>query len=166
MGMRLYIDGGRRGVLALAAASLSLAACDFPKDPEHTSENVQGKVLRAGVSESPRSIRFEGSEPQGVEADLIRGLAAQMDARVEWRRGGETALLSELKRYRLDIVAGGITNENPWTKELGAARPYAKIGKEKHMVLAPPGENRWLLTIDRYQQAHKAELQAKAEAGA
>jgi ABC-type amino acid transport substrate-binding protein len=152
--------------LLVTASVLGLGGCDLPKDPEGTSQRVSGKVLRAGVSDNPPWIRFDGPEPRGVEADLIRGLASQAGARVAWRRGAEGALLQDLKDYRLDIVAGGITSDNPWTKQLGAARPYAALGKKKYLVVAPPGENRWLLTIDRYDHEHAAELQAKARAGA
>jgi polar amino acid transport system substrate-binding protein len=151
-------------LVTTAFAGLCLTGCGLPKDPAHTFENVHGKVLRAGVTESPPWIRFEGAEPQGVEADLIRGLAASLSARVEWRRDGQTALMRDLKAHRLDVVAGGITREDPWTHEMGAARPYARIGKEKHLVVVAPGENRWLLTIDDYGRTHKAELQAAAEA--
>jgi polar amino acid transport system substrate-binding protein len=147
-------------------ACLVLGACGLPRDPEGTSEAIEGKVRRAGVSDNPPWVSFDGREPQGLEADLVRGLAAQMHARIAWKRGGESTLLKDLKEHRYDIVVGGMTTESPWTKELGAARPYATVAKEKHLVLVPPGENRWLLTVDRDLAAHHDQLQARARAEA
>jgi ABC-type amino acid transport substrate-binding protein len=127
----------------------------MPRDPERTTERVEGHVLRAGVSSNPPWIRVENDRVEGVEADLIRGLAGQLHAEVRWIPGGETALFAALKQHQLDLVAGGVTTESPWTKELGATLPFAEAGGRKHVLIAAAGENRWLLTLDRYLHDHK-----------
>jgi polar amino acid transport system substrate-binding protein len=70
------------------------AACDLPRDPEGTLERVRGGTLRVGVAHNPpwASLPAPG-EAQGVEPRLVRALAAELGARVEWVAGGETELL-------------------------------------------------------------------------
>lgn len=148
------------GAVRAAAVLLALACsgCDLPKDPDGTTARVQGHVLRAGVSENPPWVRFDGDQVEGVEADIVRGVAGQMHAQVQWVRGGEGPLFKQLKQNQLDIVAAGLSDASPWSKELGVTKPYAKAAGEKHMLVTAAGENRWLLTLDRYLQAHKDEI--------
>ena len=146
----------RLSCLALAAL---LAGCGWPRDPEHTTERVSGKVLRAGVSENPPWIRIQGGEVSGIDAELIRAVAADAGARVAWRPGGESALMKDLKEGRLDVVAGGITSQSPWVKEMGAPRAYATVAGEKHLVLAPPGENGWIMKLEAAAHAHHSEIE-------
>ena len=156
--------GGFSRFLLITALAAGLAGCGLPRDPEQASERIEGKVLRAGVSENPPWIRFEGAAVTGVEADLIRTIAADVGARVEWRRGGESALMKSLKENQLDLVAGGVTTQSPWSRELGATQPYLDFAGEKHLVLAPPGENRWITRIDRVVQAHRQQIAGWAAA--
>lgn len=149
----------RAGPLGLSLLAVALAGCGWPRDPERTGEHVQGKVLRAGVSENPPWVRYgPGGEVQGVEANLIRAIAADTGSQVQWVRGGESALMKAAKDNRLDLVAGGITQESPWAKELGAPRPYAEVAGEKHLVLTPPGENGWIVRLDRITRRRRSEI--------
>jgi polar amino acid transport system substrate-binding protein len=86
-------------------------------------------VLRAGVSDNPPWVRFQGAEVGGIEADLIRAFAGQMGAQVEWVRNGETPLLDALEKRELDVVAGGITVNSPWSSRLGTTQPYLRAKK-------------------------------------
>jgi polar amino acid transport system substrate-binding protein len=154
-----------RGVTC-AALALALAGCGWPKDPEHTAEHVEGKVLRAGVSENPPYVVFQGSQVMGLEADLIRAIAADLHAQVQWSRGAEGPLMTALKDHKLDIVAAGVTEENLWAKELGAPRSYGKAGGHKHMLLVPPGENAWILRLDRILATRAPAFEARLKAAA
>ena len=145
-------------LFSLACTAL-LAGCGWPRDADHTTEHVTGKVLRAGVSENPPWIRIAGGEVTGIEADLIRALAADAGAQVAWRPGGESALMKDLKEGRLDVVAGGITSQSPWVKEMGAPRAYATVAGEKHLILAPPGENGWIMKLEDAAHAHHSEIE-------
>ena len=154
----------RRATPILAAAALVLASCGLPRDPNSTAGHIENGVLRVGVSENPPWVRFTAGEPQGIEPDLVRELAAEQHAKVQWVRNGETPLLNALEKYQLDLVVGGITAKSPWSGKLALTRPYAEAGKDKHVWLAPPGENRWLLRLDRFLVAHKAEAAARLKA--
>jgi polar amino acid transport system substrate-binding protein len=148
----------QRHCLAALALSLCCAGCNWPKDPAATTEHVRGHELRAGVSENPPWIRFEGAEVKGVEADLIRGVASQLHAQVRWVRGGETSLFERLQQNELDLVAGGVSKKSPWAQQLGTTTPFATVAGEKHVLITAAGENRWLLTLDDYIHDHKDQL--------
>lgn len=88
---------------------------------------------------------------------MIRIIAADVGARVEWVRGSDSVLAKALKDRRLHLLAGGVTADNPWAKTMGVTRPYLTLAKQKHVLLAPPGENGWILRLDRILADHHAE---------
>ena len=104
---------------------LLLAACGLPRDPDGTLERVRGGTLRVGVVHNPpwASLPRPG-EAAGVEARLVRALAAEMGARVEWVPGGASALRGELEHRQLDLVIGGLSAADPWGPKLAFTRPY------------------------------------------
>ncbi len=119
----------RRRSLALTLGLLAtlFAGCDrYPQDPHHTLDRVvQRGTLRVGVASAPPWVAGppEG-EPGGVEADLLRSLARDLDVEVVWEWGSEGDLLEALTHYELDIVAGGITASTPWKSHLAVSVPY------------------------------------------
>lgn len=157
-------------VLATLLAVFCLAACDMPRDPEGTLDRVRGGILRVGVVEQAPWIRSTNGEPDGAEAVLVRELARELGATVEWHPGGETDLLERLEKFELDLVVGGITRATPWASRLGMTLHYAKLKRgdtvREHVFAAPPGENAWLLTLDRflYKQRGRAEQLLQSEA--
>ena len=107
-------------MIAVAAAS-----CGIPRDPEGTLARVQGGVVRVGVVHNPPWASLPASgEASGVEPGLVRLLAAELGARVEWVPGGESELLSALEHHSLDLVIGGLSALSPWKPKLGFSRPY------------------------------------------
>src|SRR4051812_14453146 len=114
--------------LAVALVA-SLVPCpgsiaDFPRDPDKTLQRLQGGRIRIGVVEnSPWSIK-SGESATGVEAELIKRLAAQLNATPEWHWGGEEAHMQALERHELDVVIGGITKKTPWKDQIGATDTY------------------------------------------
>ena len=109
----------------ITAFAVSTAACGIPRDPEGTLARVQGGVVRVGVVHSPpwASLAASGGA-QGVEPHLVRALAAELGARVEWVPGGESELLAALEHRKLDLVIGGLSDASPWKPKLGLTRPY------------------------------------------
>lgn len=99
------------------------ASCRFPGDPRGTLDNVIGAVMRVGVLPDEPWVRWKNGGPQGIEADLIRAFAKELDARVEWVAGSTHELLEGLRRWRLDLVIGGITEDSPWAQQVGFTRP-------------------------------------------
>lgn len=145
----------RRGLLA----SLALLGC-LPRDPGGTLERVRGGPLRVGVVEAPPYvIREPGRPPRGSEVDAAERLAAVLGAAVEWTPGGETALMDALRERRLDLVIGGLTADSPYRDVVGFTRPYADCDGER-VFAGPPGENRWLMTVEAFLADHPPACEA------
>ncbi|GLJ80396.1 transporter substrate-binding domain-containing protein [Microbacterium imperiale] len=153
-------------VTLLALSSLSLAGCgaQIPADPSGTLAAVEGGTLRAGVTPNGRVMDVSDDEPSGSEADAIRAFADSLDADVEWTVGSEEALVRELENGGLDLIAGGLTDQTPWTDKAGVTRPYAEITAQdgrtlKLVMLVPLGENAFLSRLETF-------LSERAKAGA
>jgi polar amino acid transport system substrate-binding protein len=157
----------RNHLVIMAAALLVplLAGCGLkiPTDPEGTLDRVAGGTLRAGISHNPPWTESgtgtepagTGTEPAGTEADLIRAFAAEHNARVEWVSGGESNLVRQLERGELDLVAGGLTKDSPWSKHAALTQPYletsnAQGDKEQHVLAVRTGENAFLVELERF----------------
>ena len=155
------VPARRRGLLliiGMIGLLCLLVGCglSFPADPDHTLDRVRGGVLRVGVSPNdPWIVWTAEPEPSGREADLVRRFASSLDARVEWSRGAEEALIGQLERGELDLVAAGMTAETPWTEKAAVTKPYATVtgpdgSAEEHVLAVPLGENAFLVTLERF----------------
>jgi hypothetical protein len=165
----------RTAVTAALALGTALAGCDLPRDPEGTLERVRGGVLRAGVCEIPPWVVREGDRPLGVEPALLQRFAAGLDARIEWQWGSAEEHLAALEHHRLDLAACGLERSTPWRKRVGLTLPYhverrppdAPGGRTaEHVLAVPPGENAWLVALERFLVAERsgvAPLLAAAE---
>lgn len=160
----------RRPAHPLALLALIASGCDLPRDPEGTLDRVRGGVLRVGLVEQEPWVRDAEGEPTGAEVTLVRELAAELGATPEFHPGGETELFERLEKFELDLVVGGITDATPYAKHVGLTLHHTKreeAGTTRSYVFAtPPGENDWLLTLDRflYRQRGRAEELAREEA--
>lgn len=124
---------------ALAAAAL-LAGCRIPDDTAGTLDRVQGGSMRVGVTDSDPWVLLDadGRPTGGVEVALLRHFARELDSRVEWIDGPEEELVAALKEGSLDLIAGGLTNESRWNKDIALTRPYAE---SRTVVGVPPGSS-------------------------
>ena len=137
-------------------AFLAASSCGIPRDPEGTSERIASThEIRVGVSDNPPWTSAARAVPQGMEPDLVREFAARNGARVLWTRGSETPLVQSLKRHELDIVIGGFDKKTHWSATAGVTQPFVKDARgKKHVFLAAPGENRFILSLDRFLTDH------------
>jgi ABC-type amino acid transport substrate-binding protein len=133
-----------------------LAACAMPRDPEKTSDRIaSAHELRVGVTDNDPWVSAQDAEPRGIEPDLVRQFAARIGAHVLWSRGSETALAQQLKNHELDLAVGGFDAKTPWKSIAGVSQPFAETSdKKKHIFLAAPGENRFILTLDTFLAEH------------
>ena len=155
-------SGGR--CAAILMLSVLTVACDLPRDPEKTSERIASThQLRVGVTDNPPWTDVSQAEPTGTEPDLVRRYAASAGARVQWTRGNETSLVKSLEDHDLDLVIGGFDAKTQWTSTVGATQPYVKdVEGKKRIFLVAPGENRFILSLDRFltQRMHASEVQS------
>ncbi|HEX8839765.1 MAG TPA: transporter substrate-binding domain-containing protein [Sphingomicrobium sp.] len=135
---------------------LPLAACGLPNDPDGTSKRiVSSHELRVGVTDNAPWANARAGKPHGVEPDLVRAFAATLGARVVWSYGSEAKLAEALKSHELDLAIGGFEAKTPWKSLAGVSQPFAKTpDKKKHVMLAPPGENGLILTLDKFLTEH------------
>jgi len=132
------------------------AACGLPRDPEGTSGRVAAShELRVGVTDNGPWTDGRSAEPRGIEPALVRAFAARLGAQVLWSRGSEATLAEALKHHDLDLAIGGFEAKTPWKSLAGVSQPFAESAdKKKHVMLAPPGENRFILTLDSFLSEH------------
>lgn len=148
-----------RRLLALAATAAALA-CDVPRDAESTLERVRDTgVLRAGAVSNPPFVVTSGGGVSGPEAAVVEAFAEAHGAAVTWVVASEEELVERLERFQLDVVVGGITKKNPFAKKVGATLPLYELAGKQHVILTPPGENGFLLALDRAVYPQRERLQ-------
>ncbi|RUR01851.1 transporter substrate-binding domain-containing protein [Labedella endophytica] len=156
----------RRASLMLAVLSVAtLTGCGItiPADPDGTLDRVTDGTLRVGVSQSDPWTVTEGTgQPQGTEVDLVEAFAAHLDADIEWTAGGESDLVQALEAGDLDLVVGGFTDATPWESKAAVTQPYAEStapdgGTARHVMLAPLGENAFLVELEHFLLDGEAE---------
>lgn len=137
----------RAGALLLALASLACGR--FPRDPEGTLEEVRGGVLRVGAVASPSLLERTPDGADGPEAQVVERVARALGARVEWVWLAEEEAMERLERFELHVVAAGLSERSPWSGRVALTRPWSE-GREADRVLAvPPGENGFLVAVER-----------------
>jgi polar amino acid transport system substrate-binding protein len=148
----------------LVGLSLAVLGCSLPRDTEHTLAHIENGSMRVGVSSNPPWVAASGDSITGYEGTMVSDLARQLHSRVEAFPGAESVLLEELHDRKLDVVVGGLTSDSRWKKDVALTRPYHKDKEGKEHVLAlPPGENRWLVRVERYLHDNDARLKAIPE---
>jgi hypothetical protein len=125
-----------------AGALGALSGCDdLPRDPEETTENVSGAVLRVGW--------VAGAEPTEIERAAVAGLAARLGAAVEASEGTVHELVSGLEEGTVHLVAGELPEKTPFAREVGLTKRVGTVvlrGKAEPTAMAVrSGENRFLL---------------------
>ncbi len=104
-----------------------LHGCRYPQDVEGTTDKVRSGVLEVGVTENPPWVVRTNDGAEGLEPEIIRGLADQLNAEVRWHWGAESQLLRALEQLQLDLIIGGIT-QNKWVSKAAApTKPYVKV---------------------------------------
>ena len=123
--------------LLLLSAACVAAGCDLPRDPESTLPRIRNGTLRVGVTAHEPWARYTGGDPQGVEVEIVKELAEELGAEIEWVFGNESELMQAAEAFELDLVIGGITDDSPWQDRVGMTRPFLEV---KTLVAVPGGE--------------------------
>lgn len=150
--------------LALFVCFMILAGCDeYPKDAQGTLETVQSsQILRVGIIRHKPWAYQDGSKPQGIEVEIVSGFAQSVNARPQWRFLSESQATENLKNYEIDLVIGGLTEDNPRKKEIGFTRSYLITGddkKDRHVMAVPKGENRFITVLEKFLKARQSDIQ-------
>lgn len=111
-------------IFLLLGVFLSFSCSNLPRDPEETLRQLQSRPIRVGLVEHAPWVVRSGTEPAGVEVDLIRNFASELGTTADWHWGGEQEQLEALQHYQLDIVIGGLTDRTPWSRYVGLTSSY------------------------------------------
>ncbi|MDB4879480.1 MAG: ABC-type transporter, periplasmic subunit family 3 [Gemmatimonadetes bacterium] len=146
---------------ALGVLVALLAACDLPRDPAETLLRIQGRTMRVGIAVNPPWTTDSAGAHGGVEPALVRELAHELKATVEWTSGGEGVLLPRLHTRDLDLVIGGLDAATPWAGKVGITRPYHTVREPERRELVwavAPGENAWQMRVERFLRARRTRI--------
>jgi polar amino acid transport system substrate-binding protein len=144
---------------AVLACALVASGCGIPRDAAGTLENIRGGVIRIGIVANRPWVIDRGTTVDGVEGRLASAVASSLGARIEWLRMPEFELMRALRKREIHLVIGGFDAKLPWAREVAFTRPYLESPDGKaHVLAAPPGENAWLVFLDRELDAHKAQV--------
>ncbi len=135
-------DAMHRNILN-AVLILLLTACQLPKDPEGTTQHVEGATLRVGILQDPL--------PE-IDATALDLVARRLKARIELVEGNPHDLLDALSRGDLHVLAGGIPKDTPLAKHAGMTNAigHVTVGADRpqRVLLIRKGENRFLLRLN------------------
>jgi polar amino acid transport system substrate-binding protein len=135
--------------------------CGIPRDAAGTLQSLRGGVVRVGIAANSPWVIDRGRTVDGVEGRLAAAIASSVGATIEWVRLPESELVRALHDREIHLGIGGFDAASPWAEEVAFTRPYLKSPDGKaHVLAAPPGENAWLLLLDRQIQQHKASIPA------
>ncbi|MFZ0388841.1 MAG: transporter substrate-binding domain-containing protein, partial [Calditrichia bacterium] len=105
---------------------LLITACRFPQDSKGTLSRVKNDTLRVGITLNPPWVKGSRENPSGVEVKLVKNLAGQLNAHVQWVWGSQMSSMKALESGEVDLVIGGITAEMPHFKKTTLSKPYFK----------------------------------------
>ena len=124
-----------RAFPVVAAVAIASAGCGLPRDPETTLRRVSGGTLRVGVSEHDPWVVLGGDEPSGVEVEIVRRFARDIDAEIEWVEGEAEELAAALRVREIDLLIAGLTSRSKITAEAALTHPYLTT---QVVIAAPP----------------------------
>jgi len=147
----------------VVVSTLLLSGCGIPHDASHTLQNITGGTLRVGVVANEPWVIDRGATVEGLEGELVQRVAASIGARIEWVRMPEFELVRAVHDRRIQLVIGGFDPKVRWAKDVALTRPYLETPDGKaHVVAAPPGENAWLMVLDRQIELFKSQSTVRA----
>jgi len=117
--------------------------------------------MRVGVVAHPPWVVDHGTTVDGIEASLVDRIAASIGSRVEWVRMPEFELIRALHRREIHLVIGGFDRKVSWAPLVAVTRPYLESPDGTvHVLAAPPGENAWLMLVERQIESSKDSIPA------
>lgn len=131
----------------IAAMMLVVLAggCDFPRDPERTTEHV---LERGSIK-----VGLVGGDAVADARALAERVAGATSARAEIIGGVAEDLLPRVENGELDLVVGRFAANSPWQGRVAFTQASTKEdpNSDEPVVRAAVrnGENRWLMTVER-----------------
>ncbi len=109
-------------VLLLLSVS---GGCGYPNDMENSLKSIRDGTLHVGLTENPPWVSQDnGAAPGGLETELIRSLADQLNAEVQWHWGTESEIIEALEQRQIHLAAGGFKQSGHLKKRVALTKPY------------------------------------------
>jgi len=149
----------RRVVLGLSIPlALSAVGCGLPVDPRGTLQRVRDGTVRVGLSESPPWVlKDEDEGPAGIEVELTREFARELNAEIQWFWGTTDQLLHAVDQRQLDLAICGLTDDTPWTSRIALTSPYfveqprpGVLRPRRHVMAVVAGENGYIVRLETF----------------
>jgi ABC-type phosphate/phosphonate transport system substrate-binding protein len=146
---------------ALLLAVLPLCGCGtFPRDPDKTLSRVSSeRTFRVGLIADGQAAQLA---PEA--AAFLQRVSAATGAKPALRKGASEPLLLDLKAGKLDLVLGTVSPDSPWALDVAILPPLAERTAPQHLIVSPiarNGENRWIMLLEREDDAVSAATAAK-----
>lgn len=150
--------------LLLLILFLGNSGCDhFPKDPNKTLEKVKNGTLVVGYIHNPPWVLKTDSVPVGIEPDLVKDFAQELNATIEWQNNTEENIFAAMEEKKVHLVIAGLTADNPRLKKTGHARPFATEDKKKHVLVTIKGENAFLVQLEQFLYGQEKQIQKRIQ---
>lgn len=126
----------------VAAASLTLAAagCTGTTDSGGSEGNTQStlsrvqknKILRVATIQSnpPYSAASAGGQVKGFDIDIVKGIAATLNAKVKYSYVNDAGRIAALQTGKADLVAANFTITPQRALQVGFTQPYLVVHGE------------------------------------
>jgi hypothetical protein len=70
--------------------------------------------------------------------------------------------MERLHRHELDLLLAGLIKSTPWQNKVALTRPFLETQrgdrKVQHVLAVPPGENGWLVRLERFLKQARPRL--------
>ncbi len=116
----------------------SLTYCGIPHDPSNTLEKIRNDTIKAGIVDNPPWAIWNNGTASGVEVEILKGIAGELNSEIKWKAGSEEELFAALETGSLDIVVSGLLKSSPYTALVGPTNPYVKTNL---IIGIPPNIN-------------------------
>lgn len=122
--------------------SFTSGGCRYPKDMENSLQSIQDGTLHVGVTENPPWVMRQNDIAHGLEPEVIKSLAEQLNAEVQWHWGTESEIIQALEQLQVHLAAGGFRKSSHLQKRVALTKPYLttenRVGFPSESTL--PGE--------------------------
>lgn len=85
-------------------------------------------------------------------------LGEEIGVRLIFVEETEAVLIEKLEKYEIDIVIAGLNSDSPWKSKAGFTNPYATINGKNYSIAVPPGENAFLVHIEKFLNRNKEKI--------
>ena len=131
-------------LLTTALTVFLLSGCKVPEDPEGTTKEVIGGVLKVGALTQTLD---------DVDADAVALIAEALQAEPELATADPHTLFAQLEDGKIHLVAGRIPANTPFAADVALTDPVGHLvlgeDSEDRVLAIRKGENRFLIVVNR-----------------